>query len=389
MGLAQIALKSIFAALSVLAAVFAYSIGEQHASVEGSRDGSSLLIEPLRAERSRAALISAVQENAAGDFSEQIGSLARRAPLDPLPFEVELARALSSGAADEAEILARQAKARQPRSLAARLYGLSVAAQSGNYSQVLDDYERLIELRAIDGNILSDALIGVFRAGGDWSDLIEYVAGEPATGGRLLSRLMNETVAVDDLERLIAIYPDYQGRYLNSLSREGSYSRAYSAWRRFANLSDEAVMDLPFNGRFEDRPEPTPFNWSISRDRAEYQSRGGLYVTYLGTERPLMARQVLTAPPGDFILRTELQGRMPEAGGALEWTLICLGTNQRLANSILQLQTIGEREVFEETVTVPDEGCPFQRLDLWGRSGEFPKTSRTEIYSVQLIRFSE
>ncbi|MCR9271109.1 MAG: hypothetical protein NXH72_14045 [Hyphomonadaceae bacterium] len=389
MGIIQWVMKAALAAFFVFVAVFTYSVGEQRGATDTAAPASLSIMAPLKTDEIKTGLTSRVQNDLMGDFDQDLAALSERAPLDVLPFEIELARALTRNDAEAANAFADQALRRQPRSLAARLFGLSRAAQTGDYDRVIADYERVIELRAIDRNVLSDAIVGVFRGGGDWSALIEYLKSQPSTGRAILQRLMDEPVAVEDLESVIALYPQQQSRYLDRLIRDGATAQAFSAWQRFTGLADDALKSLPFNQQFEDLPAPPPFNWVISRERAEFQSRGGLYVTYLGTERPLMARQIISASPGDYILSTEALGRMPEEGGSLEWTLTCLGDNSRLAASQIELKTIGEQETFETTLTIPETNCDFQRLDLWGRSGAFPKTSRTEILSVSLDKFRE
>ncbi|MEO1660385.1 MAG: hypothetical protein AAFR51_05315 [Pseudomonadota bacterium] len=389
MGLIQIGLKAVAAAFFIWAGIFTYSIGVQRGAVEAELSAETGLLSPLKAGHLRDELLNAVQTDVAGDHLARIQALAKRAPVDPVPYEAALTRASSSFDPLGAEAFAARAKALQPRSLAARLHHLSLAAFAGEYEQVIGDYQRIIDLRAIDGNLLADALIGVFRSSGEWSALVAYIKTEPATGNRLLSRLMDEDVPVAELEGLIALYPNYQGRYLQRLVRDGLLEEAYSAWRLFANLPDELLVGVPFNSEFEDRTEPEPFNWSISRDRAEYQNRGGLYVTYLGTERPFIAAQTLRAAPGDYVLQTEAMGRMPEDGGALEWDLTCVESRTRIARQSLQLKTISAKERFEMEVTIPEADCAFQTLQLWGRAGAFPKTSRTEILSVQLIPAEE
>lgn len=389
MGLATFAIKAALAAFFLWAALIVYSIGEQKGALESGAAKSGSLASPLSKDILREGLIAAVQTDATGDHSDLIRAYASRAPLSELPHEAGLARSITDGDAASASRFAEQALRRQPRSLAARLHGLSEAAQAGEFQSVIAEYERIIELRAIDGNILADALVGVFRGSGDWSALVTYLKTSPSSGNQLLSRLMNESIPVSDLESLIALYPRYQSGYLERLIREGSLDQAYSAWLEFSGLSDDAPFQRPFNPSFEDRSEPPPFNWSISRDRAEFQARGGLYVTYLGTGRPRLATQVLSTPSGDYVLRSVVEGRMPEDGGSLEWTLTCIESRARFATSHILLKTIGDREVFEEVLTVPDEACAFQRLELWGRSGEFPKTSRIEMLEVTLEPFSE
>ena len=375
-----------FAAFFLWAGIYTYSIGVQRGALEDGRTDAGSIVSPLKSAELRANLLSVLQRDVSADHSERIEVLVRHAPLDHVPYEAALARASSTFDPVGAEAFAAHAKALQPRSLAARLHQLSLAAFAGDYDTVIRDYERIIDLRAIDRGVLADALVGVFRSSGDWAALVDYVKTEPATGNQLLSRLMDQPVPVDQLESLIALYPDYQGRYLQRLIRDGRVEDAYTAWRLFADLPNVAFGSVPFNSTFEERAEPVPFNWSISKDRAEFQSRGGLYVTYLGTERPRIASQIVRATPGEYTLRTEALGRMPEDGGALEWDLVCVASRVRIARQTLQLSTISAREVFETDVTIPNTDCAFQQLQLWGRAGAFPKTSRTEILSVELER---
>ena len=389
MGLARYAIKAALAAFFLWTALVVYSIGEQRGALETGAMTDGSIMSPLSKDNLRQDLITALQTDALGDHSTLIQAYASQAPTSELPYEAGLARSISRADAASASRFAEQALRRQPRSLAARLHGLSGAAQAGQFQSVISEYERIIELRAIDGNVLADALVGVFRASGDWSALVSYLKTNPSSGNRLLSRLMNESVPVSDLEALIALYPRYQSGYLERLIRDGAFDRAYGAWRAFSGLSEAEQIQRPFNPVFADRSESPPFNWEINRDRAEFQARGGLYVTYLGTERPRLARQILSTPPGDYVLRSVVEGRMPEDGGSLEWTLTCIESRERIAVSHILLKTIGDREVFEEVLSVPDEACTFQRLELWGRSGEFPKISRIEMLEVTLKRFSE
>lgn len=384
MGLTGKAFKLALAIICFSAAALTFLIGEERGALEAGALKTERPLSLLRAHQSRTDLIGKVQEDAAGIYADLIQQLLRRAPLDPLPFEVGLSRALLLGDEASAERFADLALQRQPRSAAARLYRLSVSASAGQYDQVLQDYERLRNLRIVDQAVLTEALVGVFAASAEWSALLDYIRNSPSNGRSLLARLMREPVPPADLEPVLGVYPDFQSGYLSRRVREGAYEDAYRAWQTFTGLSDTARSSGVFNASFEPRSEPTPFNWYINKDRAEFQARGGLYVTYLGTGQPLLARQVLTVRPGQYALKTQLQGRMPEAGGHLEWHVTCLPTGQTLARSKLALKTISALETVETTLTIPNTDCAFQRLDLWGRPGAFPRTSRTEILSVRV-----
>lgn len=385
MGLAKIGAKAVLAAFFVWAAIYTYSIGLQRGALEDGRADETGVLNSLRGEAKRAELLASMQADPAGDYVEDIQALALRMPADEVPYEASMTRASANFDPVAAGEFAQLAGVFQPRSLIARLHAMSQAAFRGETDQVIRDYERLVELRSLDRNVLADAVVGVFRGSGDWSALIDYVSTQPDTGSPILRRLMNERVDVEALESLIALYPDYQANYLNRLVRDRMFDEAYSAWQLFSNLDEPELANMPFNPNFEDRSEAQPFNWAISQDRAEFQGRGGLYITYLGTERPRMAHQITSAAPGEYMLRTEALGRMPENGGSLEWTFRCVDSRTRLAVQRVDLKTINQEEVFETRITIPDADCAYQYLELWGRSGEFPKTSRTEVLSVELI----
>lgn len=375
--------KALLACGFLAAAFHSYSVGEIRSANNGNPVADLSVYQPLLVKEWRDRLTAAMEQGAADESKSLQQRLALRAPLDPLAFEVALVQAIQMGEEIGAENLARDVVSRQPRSLSARLFLLSRAAQRGSYGDVLLHFERLAVLRSVDQTALVDAIIGVFRDGEDWTLLLRYVRQGRPLSKELIRDLMSEPVETFEMEPLVADDPRLQSDYLRRLLRESGHDEAYAAWLRFRRSADP-VAEAPFNSRFLPDEAAVPYNWFVDSRHAEIQTSGGLYVTYRGVERPLIARQYFSAPGGVYQLVAEARGRMPEKGGSLEWSMSCAEPKTRLATMAVELNKRGEMETFETEVTIPVEDCAFQVIELWGRSGAFPKTSRTEFLSILL-----
>ena len=154
MGLARYAIKAALAAFFLWAALVVYSIGEQRGGLEFGQMQKGSIMSPLSSDRLREDLIAAIQSDPTADHNDLMQAYAALVPVSELPFEVALAGAITNADTEQASRFADQALRRQPRSLVTRLHGLSEAAQRGEFTKVIAEYERLIELRAIDGSCL-------------------------------------------------------------------------------------------------------------------------------------------------------------------------------------------------------------------------------------------
>lgn len=383
MGLINWAMKLIFASSSIVFACLALSIGLQRSSFEKELINSSFLPKPLIADEMRAQLVQSVQLGKTESNSLLIEKLAKRIPVDPVVFEVALNLAVSEGDSTRADILARDVLLRQPRSLAARLYLFASAARNRDFGSLIYEYERLLQVRSIEHNTLTRALIGVFREEGNWGELSRYITDTPAVGETILIQLIYEAAPNDVVRPLVSSFPRAQEVYFQVLVEQGLYEDAYRAWLESAQLSGQAPTELPFNSTFSVLPDPPPFNWQVQRGLAEFQSHGGIYIVFLGTGRPLIAKQLLAIAPGSYSLVTEANGRMPENAGSLEWELNCLPEDRTIFRGKLTLRRIDEEESIEHRLSIPRIDCEFQWLKLHGLSGEIPQRSQIEITRVR------
>lgn len=385
MGLTDVAKRAALSILFLCSAGLAYLIGDQLGALENSRAPTVSFVQPFKGERIRAELTQALQDGELTINDPRIEMLARQAPIDVVLFEYAMSEALMRGDSVKAEQMAVRAIDHQPRSLAARLHLLSTAVEKNDVKAVFQQYEALVRLRSLNDNLLSDALIGLFREQGDWRALIDYLETVPPNGELITQKLMQEDIADDRIERLLETYPDLLGAYLQKLTRQGALQKARVVWLGNAKLSEGEQRLLPFNGDFASRPQLPPFNWKLLSNRAEFQNSGGLHVTYLGSGSPAFVEQTIQAAPGSYLMRTMAKGRMPRAGGSLQWTVTCKGEKSPLVEMEIVLRRNLEVETFVQELEIPDEQCDFQNIQLLGRSGNFPKTSRTELVSIEIL----
>lgn len=386
MGIVRYFLKVILATAFFLIASLSYILGVQRSNIERDLDVSETSFRILREDTLRKDLVTALQAGALQQSRELARKLALLSPVSEVPLEAETVNAFARGDETSVAYFVTLTLARQPRSLVARLQKFRVAAEDFNYVELLHSYERLAELRSLNGNLLSEALIGVFRTNNDWRPLQMYLESRPPNGLVLVNHLLREPQMPSELEGIMSKYPSQQERYLRRLVADYGYVRAYRAWQSYANFSSEAdQITLPFNGTFQSRSERAPFNWTILSERAELQSTSGLFVSFSGTGTPLIARQVFSAPSGDYKLSTIASGRMQRNGGALEWRVFCTESKINLAELLITSDGEFEHKVFEAELTVPDKECSFQTIELLGRAGRFPESSQSKIRSVALI----
>lgn|GEM_PF-6619674 len=385
MGLIDVAKRAALSILFLCSAGLAFITGDQLGALEQAREPTVSFFQPLKSERLSAELSQALQEGDLQDNDAIVEMLARRSPLNVVLFEYAMSESLMRGDIAVADQLAARAVAHQPRSLAARLHLLSSAVERNDFNSVFQQFESLLRLRSLNESLLGDALIGLFRERADWGVLIDYLGTQPTKGEMIAEKLIREPLSDDEAEGVLETYPDLLGDYLQILVQRGALQKAREVWLNNSNLRAEERHELPFNGTFAPRAELAPFNWSLRSNRAEFQTSNTLHVTYLGRGSPTFVEQIIEAAPGTYLMRASAKGRMPRDGGALRWTLTCIGETSPLVEMEIALRRNLEVESFVQELEIPDDECAFQNVQLTGRPGEFPKTSRTELQSVEIL----
>lgn len=370
----------------MIASVIVFSIGVQRSEIQLGRDLGFPFVRVLIAPQLQADLLDSLSLADPAKANELQNELARIAPLNPITFEAGLSMAFERSDDLKANEFASATLTRQPRSLAARLFRFNAASKRRSYAELIEEYEILYALNTIDRTDLNEAFFGVMRESRDWTVLTNYLGTNPESSLSLISLMIENAWQEIDLVELVDQFPESQTSYLWKLIDNGKFEEARGAWLQFEELSEDELLSVPFNSQFESRSENEPFNWMLMDSIAEYEENGGILVSYNGRKPETIARQIIGLTPGDYILRTEAEGRISRSEGQLVWLLKCLQSGELIADLPIQLERFEQLEVLQIHISIDHAQCSHQVLELNGQPGEFPKTSVTRVRSIDFIK---
>lgn len=121
-----------------------------------------------------------------------------------------------------------------------------------------------------------------------------------------------------------------------------------------------------------------PLSWRLSTTPdgvAEAAPGGSLRLVHYGRNDAALADHLLLLPAGAYRMQAQFAGAPPS--GSFEWRVTCLQGGRAIAT--LPAAAASSPQL----IRVPAD-CPSQRLALWGRMGEFPRTVSTELQRVSL-----
>jgi hypothetical protein len=124
--------------------------------------------------------------------------------------------------------------------------------------------------------------------------------------------------------------------------------------------------------------ESGPLSWRLptgAEGVAEPVQGGPLRLVYYGRADVALADHLLLLSPGRFRLQFQFAGTLPPA--TFEWRVACVQGARQIA--VLSVTAAAGMLAFD----VPAD-CQAQRVALWGRMGEFPRTVSVELARVRL-----
>lgn len=204
-----------------------------------------------------------------------------------------------------------------------------------------------------------------------WSEFFNHAAAqaiEPGTVRRLfaLSR-----------KGVNALPPEALRAYLERLQKDGDWTEAWFAWLGSLSKEELAQSGHIYNGSFELRPSSIGFDWVYQQSPAvvmetatTYGTTGerALHLVFRGLRIKFEhLRQYLLLPSGAYRFEGRARPDNLKAGQGMQWSLYCLGKNERLTVTE-RFNGIDQWTRFRTEFTVP-AGCPVQmlRLELVGR----------------------
>jgi hypothetical protein len=307
--------------------------------------------------------------------------IATAAPLSPDPFLVEGAIAQTEGSSDEAERLLLEARARDPRSRAARYLLAERFFRTGRVTDALIEMQALVSLQQGGAQPLVASLVAHARTPGAVPQLKAFLRKYPRVEAAVLSTLAVDAANTDLVLALANVDdpdPDWRGRLISSLAEAGQYGRAHELWVHLTG--GRPVVGL-FNPSFKELTPPPPFNWAFPESRegvAEPDGRGGLEVLHYGRDNAILARQLLLLRPGPYRLAMTIDVAGSEEG-TIRWSIRCAAEKEPFAD--LTLRAGNNALAFD----VPS-GCQAQWIELQGLAGDMPRTTDLTIRNLQLTR---
>jgi thioredoxin-like negative regulator of GroEL len=310
---------------------------------------------------------------------EQIRQAGRSDPLAVQPLLVAGTERLAAGDVAGGEQLLTAALRREPRSTAAHFLLADLYVRQ----QRLDD--ALVHVGVLGRRIRGEgtqafagALAGYLRDRGGVAQVRPVLQNDPSLrSGVMLS------LAQDSSPKAAAT--------LRALARRGDageewFRTAFERYLAAGNIGEARALlgaaGIVGGGtslsQWPSRQGVGPLSWRLPASAdgaAEPIVNGPLRLIYYGRGDVVLADHLLLLPAGRFSLRALFSEALP--AGTFEWRMTCLKGLRQLAS--WPIDAPSSSQMFE----VPAD-CPAQRLSLWGRMGDFPRTTTAELIRVSL-----
>ncbi|MGS1016269.1 hypothetical protein [Allosphingosinicella humi] len=352
----------------------------------------------LAASDPRIAMSLAMREFAANKFA--VNAATQRAvvralgsaPLAEEPFLLGGAQALNMRQGGKAKLLLEEARRRNPRSRATRLFLLDYYLRANEVPEAAEEIAVLTRI-VPEVNQLLIPTLALLAHDPKFVGTLRHVLDKDSTLRQaVLLQLATTGVEPDVILKIAGAGTSsedqlWQSKMLDSLVVKGEIRRAHSLWAYFLGEKLPAGLGI-YDPQFERRRGALPFNWSFlgsGSGVAEPTKSKSLDVQYYGRDNADLARQLLVLTPGQYRFTFRAAGDTPQAGSGLAWEIKC-------SNAEVPLVQIGLRKVsyagqsFAGNFVVPPSGCAGQWLTLSGTAREFPTSEAVTISGLGLTR---
>ncbi|MDJ0922045.1 MAG: hypothetical protein QNI84_13030 [Henriciella sp.] len=309
--------------------------------------------------------------------------LFHEAPLDTRLFEANVIYALNAGSFTNAETLADHLLDLDARHSIALLARLNDDMLNGDHAGAVKNLDRLMVVNGEQRSIYFDIASALYIEDDSRSAIQDALTREPDWAANFIARLIELNPADASMLAMVKPHTKLHSQFVRSFVRSSDIASARQVFLDLLSDTERDSLGLVYNPNFEPRTGARPFNWSLTGQFADIESRGGLAVTYFGQNRPRIASQIVQLEPGSYRLRTIISGSQVEFGGHLSWVVTCFDAKESLAvYEILELTELPAELAFE--FEVPASDCAFQTLTLQGVAGTFPRALRAKIESVTI-----
>ena len=314
---------------------------------------------------------------------ETVATIARVAPLAPEPYLITGAIAQLDGRDRRAERLFEAARARAPRSDAARYFLAERYLRTGRTAEALLEMAAFARLTPGGGERFAPVLAAFAKEPGAVAHLQRLFRDAAEFRDPVLAQLARDAsnhelvMALAGPRRSEGDPPPWQGELLGQLVARGEFARAADVWRRLSGI--EPPRSTVFDPQFEEPTAPPPFAWSFPQQGAVAEpGSGGLRIIYFGRDDSVLAQQMLLLSQGRYNLGMRVSGDIAD-GTEVAWTLTCLPGQESILTLPLQ------RGQVEASFAVPSD-CSAQQLRLIANAGELSRQADFRIAGLRLRR---
>ena len=322
------------------------------------------------------------------DTLDQAKRLAIAAPLSPVPFLINAARAMQDGKVTDGERLLKQARHRDPRSSAARFLLADLYLRNG---QVLPGLREIVALSRITpafAGQLGSVLANYAKTPGAVPNLKAALAEDPALEPAVLNELSADASNAALILSLAGApkfqpsskEPDWVGRLTASLLGQGRVREAYNIWSTHSPAARQNRQGFSFTA------SASPFFWTFyeSPQGVAEEVGGELRVSYPGADDVTLASRVFALPSGSYRLQMAATGNLAAASN-LEWSVSCLPNSGPAVSAARLSSSTSGSGLVAINFLVP-ERCAGQRLELKGIADTIPVTSEVILSNFQIVR---
>lgn len=326
---------------------------------------------------------------------------AIRMPLAFEPYFITARAAEQAGDYDRATTLMEEARRRRPSSPSVRVALLGYYSLANAYQAAIDEADMAMRVDTESQTLILPAFAKLVAADPKArSAIAAALAKRPPWRDNFLNAAVEANMSPADASSLVA---DVRSRSPSSapqteeaflvrlLVRAGDYRGARALFERYR--ANGSALPQIIDGRFSSATGVAPFNWLVYSNEegaAEIAKVAGggetsLDVDVFGDAPVRLAEQTLAAPPGAYVLSSNVRGTSSSADIGLSWTLVCLPSNRQIAALPLQPLTSAPTRK-RVSVMVPSSGCDGQGLGLVGQPGEIARSLSAQVLDVSFER---
>jgi hypothetical protein len=314
--------------------------------------------------------------SAVGEAADLARSALER---DPTVVSAWRTLALTTGVNGNGALSARLfhfAESLSRRDLPTQLWLIEDRVAANDVPAALEHYDIALRTSSASADMLLPVMVAATSEASMVSPIARLLATDPPWRREFLGRLVENAPSPANAVAIVAAFNrpgtiadrDLLTYFVDKLVGRRAFDEAWQIYR----LLDASAPVHPGalrNGDFERRNLVPPFDWQLEggdgigseQRQLDHAGAGASLYVYSDGRDGVVARQVLAAPAGDYVLSAQIGAVEGETPVGLSWQVACGNAN----GSVLaqgRIDQVGSLRQFALPVHVPSSDCPAQWL---------------------------